>query len=239
MLRWDKYSTLKNYGDQISNKTWFYLNHTHILNIEEYVGSRNITILDEAIRNFNIQWMEHTIKYLRHCNFSAIVLYRQNALKAHINLTALRARAFLERDVIAERLVGYRFYGQFPKNTLTRAQVFFETGITGFWHKYIDFIIVLHTSSLLATEHHEDQDFNQNNGIAAKVFVFISSVALLVCIAVFIYESKLVCYTKFIQLILLCKNRILGRSKTKSLKLKKTQSILSRVSKCFIRNCRL
>lgn len=138
-------------------------------------------------------------------NKSAMVVFKHKEL-----FTILKDKmkpVYFRKDILTEKIWGYRFVGYFPTNVLLNARYLFQTGIVEWWQKYFDFVVVLKTRTKL--QNLTALNFKINTTLTAggdkvspAVLSIIHGVGLLISLFIFIVEIR--CWYDYILKLVLC-----------------------------------
>lgn len=187
MLQWIKWNTLESSSQRLANRTWFYLNHTQIYGHDKFV-STDIGSPSDVVEEITKNWFGHAVSQLRQCNYSAMIMYRAQALTVHANLSSVKAPAFLGRDTIYENMYGYTLFGQMPGSIYKRTKYFLESGILESWHRYREYWLVWSTHS--KGNHNVDKyiSVDQKTNSAVSVILFVLSIGFIIGFVLLLFE---------------------------------------------------
>lgn len=190
MLRWNMWSTLKEYAHLLSNRTWFYLNNTQIYDHGvEVIGSVGY-FHNTSFMAMDYTWLYTANSELRKCNRSVVLLRHDEALQVNTELSFFKFSVLFGNDIINENMFGYKLFGQMPSSIFLRTKHLFESGICDFWNKYLDYLLVIRVNS--GDGHYLSEYFvtNRDSSIAIYVLLIIFGSELFLSFLALLYENR-------------------------------------------------
>lgn len=156
MIQFPSMNTLQKFACRLSNRTWLYLNHTRIFDIEDLQALKNFTA--------KMHGYHRSIMQLMYCNKSAVMLHGSEAFIAYKNLSYMKAPVFLGKDIIHENIYGYAFSRKMPASVHLRQNYVFQAGICRFWNKYIDCVLELRANNRFRIHLNKKYSFGRESG---------------------------------------------------------------------------
>jgi len=156
--------SLKNAGNRLSNRTWFYLNNTRL------------------IPNWEMSDMlyEVVIPYLQKCDRAAAIV--DDNLAAYLYLMLLNAGkpANLGKDQFNYAQLGYGFYNWIPPQLLKRMKGLRDSGIVDWWEMFLsgEFVHALRQKALATKE--LNRGAQSTSFVIFVVWLFCNGIAVLV-----------------------------------------------------------
>ncbi len=133
--------------------------------------------------------------HLGKCNKTAMIIPQNMALQLFSILKGAKQPVFFGKDIIAENLMGYTYYGYFPQKVLLRIKFSFNSGIVEWWQNYIKWLVVLKTKKEYdlgnLTEYYRLINGTSTNNGTSGVFILsmIPGFGLLLSLAAFIFHD--------------------------------------------------
>lgn len=132
-----KYKKMSLLGNHLTKKSWYYLNNSEMMPLKKKNSGKYVT--GESLEQM-------LSMHIGKCNKSAMILPDEMALQLFAILKAVKQPVFFGKDIIHEKLSGYRYYGYFPENIILRIKHSFNSGIVEWWQKYLKWFVVIKTA---------------------------------------------------------------------------------------------